>query len=84
MRKSINVENYPQAGIHNVNTNIYMSSRASTRGDLIVKGKTELRQSSFVNDAAKNWNTAPINITQSKSLSNAKREIKKFAQTLPL
>ena len=84
MWKSVNVENYPQAGIHNVNTNSYMSSRASTLGNLIVKGKTELRQSSFVNDAAKNWNNAPINITQSKSLSNAKREIKIFVQTLLL
>ena len=57
-----------------------MSSKATTLGDIIVKGKTELRQSSFVNYAAKNWNEAPNNIKQSKSLSWAKREIKKFVQ----
>ena len=61
-----------------------MSSRSSSRGDLQVKGKTELRQSSFVNDAANNWNTAPNIIKQSKSLFSAKREIKKFVQTLPI
>ena len=61
-----------------------MPSRATSRGDIIFKGKTELRQSSFVNDAAKNWNSAPNNIKQSKSLSCAKREIKKFVLTLPI
>ena len=53
-----------------------MISRASSRGDLVVKGKTELRQSAFVNDAAKTWNNAPNAIKHNKSLSGAKREIK--------
>ena len=82
--KTINVENYPHGGIHESINLSSMSSRSSSRGDLQVKGKTELRQSSFVNDAANNWNTAPNIIKQSKSLFSAKKEIKKFVQTLPI
>ena len=84
MWKTLNVENYPQVGIQKINTSSHMSSRATSRSDIIVKGKIELRQSSFVNDAAKNWNIAPNIIKQSKSLSCAKREIKKIVQTLPI
>ena len=55
-----------------------MLSRAASRGDLLVKGKTELRQSTFINDASKIWNNAPLTIKQSKTISSAKIEIKKF------
>ena len=72
------MDNFPQLGTHKINNDNHMTSRASSRGDLMVKGKTELRQSAFVNDAAKIWNNAPNSIKQSKSLSGAKREIKKF------
>ena len=82
--KTINVGNYPQLGIHKINNHNHMISRASSRRDLVVKGKTELRQSAFVNDAAKTWNNAPNAIKLNKSLSGAKREIKKFVLTLPI
>ena len=61
-----------------------MLSRAASRGDLLVKGKTELRQSTFINDASKIWNNAPLTIKQSKTISSAKIEIKKFVKTLPI
>ena len=67
-----------------MNDDGYMISRSSKKGDLIVNGKTELRQSSFKNDAAKNWNNAPEIIKQSKTLYSAKTLIKKFVQTLPI
>ena len=79
-----NMGNYPQLGIHKINNDNHMISRASSRGDLVIKGKTELRQSAFVNDAAKTWNNAPNAIKLNKSLSGAKREIKQFVLTLPI
>ena len=60
--KTLNVDNFPQLGTHKINNDNHMTSRASSRGDLMVKGKTELRQSAFVNDAAKIWNNAPNSI----------------------
>ena len=82
--KALNVEKYPHIVSQKVNTDGYMISRSSKKGDLIVNGKTELRQSSLKNDAAKNWNNAPEIIKQSKTLYSAKTLIKKFVQTLPI
>ena len=82
--KILNVENYPQMGIQKQNREGPMLSRAASRGDLLVKGKTELRQSTFINDASKIWNNAPLTIKQSKTISSAKIEIKKFVKTLPI
>ena len=39
---------------------------------------------SFSRNAAKLWNSAPQNITAAKSLSAAKREIKKHCKMLPI
>ena len=82
--KILNVENYPQMGIQKPNSEGPMLSRAASRGDLLVKGKTELRQSSFINDAAKIWNSAPLNIKLCKTISSEKTAIKKFVKTLPI
>ena len=82
--KSLNVDDYPQIGSLKTCNDAHRASRATTRGDLVIKGKTELRQSSFINDAAKIWNNAPISVKQCKTLFGAKREIKKFVLTLPI
>ena len=82
--KSLNVINYPQIVTQKANSDGQMVSRATSRGDLLVYGKTELRQSSFKNDAAKIWNNAPENIKLCKTLLGAKSLIKKFVQNLPI
>ena len=38
--KTLNMVDYPQFGIHNSSTDGHMVSRATSRGDLVVKGKT--------------------------------------------
>ena len=82
--KALNLEKYPHIVSQKVNDYGHMISRSSKKGDVIVNGKTELRQSSFKNDAAKNWNHAPECIKLCKSLHSAKNLIKKFVQTLPI
>ena len=38
------------------------STRSITNGDLVESGKTDLVKSSFISDASKAWNRAPISI----------------------
>ena len=45
---------------------------------------SRLRQNSFLYPSCKLWNCAPVQVTQAKSLAEAKREIRAFAKTLPL
>ena len=47
-------------------------------------GYTQINQSTFIKDATKHWNIAPIEIKQCKTLFSAKHEIKKFVKTLPI
>ena len=82
--KSTHVENYPiqcQKISDKLGSN---STRASSRGDLILKASTHKSQGTFLNDAIKIWNEAPFSIKNSKSLATAKKEIKKFVVTLPV
>ena len=45
---------------------------------------SRLRQNSFLYPSCKLWNCAPVQVTQAKSLAEAKREIRAFVKTLPL
>ena len=60
------------------------TTRAATRGLPCDIGRSQLTQSTCISDAIKLWNTAPTCITESKSLYQAKREIKKFVKSLPI
>ena len=64
--------------------NGHCSTRAITRGDLVLKGHTQNNQSTFINDASRLWNNAPSTIKQCKTIYSAKTEIKKFVMSLPL
>ena len=82
--KSTHVQNYPiqcQKISDKLGSN---STRASSRGDLILEASTHKSQGTFLNDAIKIWNEAPFSIKNSKSLATAKKEIKKFVVTLPV
>ena len=64
-----------------------LNARA-TRGDssekLIVTGMTDLVRNSCIGDATRLWNKAPIEVKNSRSIFTAKKEIKKFAVSLPI
>ena len=82
--QDINDDKYPiQSQKLNYNTEA-RSTRASNRGDLKIEASTLKSQATFLNDAFKIWNAAPSNIKNSKSLAIAKKEIRKFATTLPI
>ena len=82
--KSMHVENYPIQSQKISEKSGSKCTRASARGDLILEASTQKSQGTFLNDAFKIWNEAPISIKNSKSLAIAKKEIKKFVTTLPV
>ena len=59
-------------------------TRASNRGDLVIEVATLKSQATFLNDAFKLWNAAPIEIKNGNKLAVAKKEIRKFVKTLPI
>ena len=51
---------------------------------MVETGRTNRAKSSFFGDAPRIWNKALTSVTQAKSLSIAKKEIRKFVKTLPI
>ena len=49
-----------------------------------IKGSTVKSQTTFLNDASKIWNKAPLSIKSCETLYTAKKEIKKYITQLPL
>ena len=54
------------------------TTRAATNGNVIVTGKTELVQSTYLSDTSNAWNKTPTMIKECKTLWSAKKAIKKF------
>ena len=42
------------------------SSRATERGDLLIQASSQKSQATFLNDAYKLWNSAPLDIKRSE------------------
>ena len=82
--KAMNQQNCPlkitRASINESERN----TRSITAWKLIEKGKTELLQSTYINDGSKFWNMSPNEVTKSPSLWSAKKAIKAFVKTLPM
>ena len=82
--KVLNVEDYPLK----IEQQARSENRVSTRADSINRpfeiGKSNLAQKSCISDAIRLWNSAPENVTGSKSITHAKSEIKKFIGLLPI
>ena len=53
-------------------------------GKMVETARAVKSKASFVGDAPRLWNRAPIQVTNAKSLSKAKKEIRKFCVTLPV
>ena len=56
----------------------FSTTRAITNGNVIVTGKTELVQSTYLSDTSNAWNKTPTMIKVCKTLWSAKKAIKKF------
>ena len=84
MWKALNVQDYPINLVKKVPIKDNMHTRSTIGGDLVLQGKNELCNSSFILAASKNWNSAPNTIKECTSIYKAKSEIKKFVFTLPL
>ena len=60
------------------------TTRSITAERVTEIGKSNLSTSTFYSDTIRAWNKAPSAIKQAKTLSQAKKEIKKFVKTLPV
>ena len=84
MWKASNVTNYPIKLDKKDPNMANRLTRSTARGDILLQGKSDLCNSSFIFDASKIWNSAPCSIKNSKTIYKAKKEIKKYVCTLPL
>ena len=84
MWKASNLDNYPTKLFKKEINDDNRLTRSTVRGDIVLQGKSDLCNASFILDASKNWNLAPQAIKNSPSISMAKKEIKKFVITLPI
>ena len=82
--KATNVSKYPLAIDHQVTNDTRVSTRADTNNKPIEIGKTILTQKTCISDAIRLWNLAPDHIVKSKSVTQAKSAIKKYARHLPI
>ena len=82
--KALNVEGYPlkiaQQSVPDVGT----ATRAARNRRPVQVGNTTTTRNTSVSDSIRLWNQAPNSITESKTLYGAKKEIKKYAKTLPI
>ena len=67
-----------------VNAPNSVTTRAISKGELIETGKTDLLQSTYLNETSKAWNKTPSEIKSCNSIWAAKKEIKKFVKELPI
>ena len=82
--KASSIEDYPLKFSKVKNADDCVTTRAVTNGDVQLMGKSELVQSTFLNDASKAWNKIPNEIKECKNIFTAKKAIKKFVTNLPI
>ena len=83
--KAVNVENYPiQLEYNQLNRNTNGRAVRETTMKLWKDDtKVTSARESFIRDAAKLWNNAPLNVKNAKTLYAAKKETLIYCQTLP-
>ena len=82
--KAENIPNYPIKVNKKSISDESMNTRSITTGKLVESGMSDLVKESFIGDGEKTWNKIPATIKNSKTLSMAKNEVKKFVKTLPV
>ena len=82
--KALNVPKFPIKVNKQQTPNDSRTTRGVTTGKLIEEGSSNLMVNSFIGDATRLWNKAPLAIKTTQSLFSAKTEIKKFVASLPI
>ena len=82
--KAISVDDYPLSLKRQENNSLSTSTRADLAGRPIEIGKTTLTQKTSVSDSIHLWNRAPKKVQESKTLYQAKKEIKAYVKLLPI
>ena len=82
--KSLYYVNYPTQWAKKTNQPSTARTRSSEQISLNVTGHSRVKCASFITDAAKLWNSAPIAIKTSSSLHMAKSNIKQYVSQLPV
>ena len=70
---------HPRVTPDNVRT-----TRSVTNEALPNMGSSTISTNTFIEDAKRVWNTAPVAIKHAKNIYSAKNEIKKYCMTLPI
>ena len=84
MWKALNVEDYPLKIKQQIRNENGVTTRASEKGRPINIGKTNTTQNTSTSDAIRIWNICPDIIKDSKTVYQAKSQIKAFVKTLPI
>ena len=63
---------------------ISIKTKAQSRGDLVVYGKSKLARINFRYQAARLWNTAPRELRTAGTINEAKRKIREFVTLVPI
>ena len=84
MLKALNIKDYPLKIEQQSTSNQGVSTRAAIRGQPCEIGNSTLTQNTCISDAIRLWNLAPPTIACSKTLYQAKKEIRIFVRNLPI
>ena len=77
-------DNYPIKWSKNVSGESQRTTRSVTTERIIEVGKSKLSLATCKSDSIRAWNKAPEAIKNAKTLTQAKKERKKFILTLPV
>ena len=81
--KSQNVDSYPIQWTKREEVIKRSGLKSSNKPDLVINGTSLIQSNSFINDAARVWNTAPQAIKECKSIGTVKKLIRKYIVNLP-
>ena len=59
-------------------------TRSGGNSRLLQSGSSNMCSKTFINDAVRIWNQAPVFIKDARSIYSAKKAIKEFVLTLPI
>ena len=82
--KSLNVQYYPIQWSKRNDVIKRSGLKDSNKPDLVITVSSHIQSQTFINDAARVWNSAPDDIKKCKTIGSAKKLIKSYIQTLPI
>ena len=82
--KSLNIDNYPLKVKRQKDNDTGVNTRGNNVERPIEIGKTPIVQKTSISDSIRLWNKSPKSVTESDTLYQVKKEIKKFVISLPI